>query len=94
MSYSLAQRITERNKNMNIKILGSGCANCEKLESLAKQAAAELGIQATFEKVKDIDKILDYGIARTPGLVIDEVVKSSGRIPSVDQIKTYIQESL
>ena len=79
---------------MTIKILGSGCANCEKLESLAKQAAAELGIQATFEKVKEIDKILDYGIARTPGLVIDEVVKSSGRIPSVDQIKTYIQESL
>ncbi|HEX9973606.1 MAG TPA: thioredoxin family protein [bacterium] len=79
---------------MTIKILGSGCANCEKLESLAKQAAAELGIQATFEKVKEIDKILDYGIARTPGLVIDEVVKSSGRIPSVDQIKTYIQEAM
>lgn len=79
---------------MNIKILGSGCANCEKLDSLAKQAVAELGIQATFEKVKDIDKILEYGIARTPGLVIDEVVKSSGRIPSIDQIKTYIQEAM
>jgi small redox-active disulfide protein 2 len=79
---------------MNIKIIGSGCANCEKLESLTKQAAAELNVQATFEKVKDIEKILDYGIARTPGLVINEVVKSSGRIPSVDQIKTYIQESL
>ncbi|MCU0645430.1 MAG: thioredoxin family protein [bacterium] len=79
---------------MTIKILGSGCANCEKLESLAKQAVSELGIQATFEKVKDIDKILDYGIARTPGLVIDEVVKSSGRIPTVEQIKTFIQESM
>ena len=79
---------------MTIKILGSGCANCEKLESLAKQAVKELGIQATFEKVKNIEKILDYGIARTPGLVIDEVVKSSGRIPSIDQIKTYIQELL
>jgi len=79
---------------MNIKILGSGCANCEKLESLAKQAVAELDIQATFEKVKDIEKILDYGIARTPGLVIDEVVKSSGRIPSIDQIKTFIQEAM
>ncbi|MCI0495052.1 thioredoxin family protein, partial [candidate division KSB1 bacterium] len=52
-----------------------GCANCEKLESLAKQAVSELGIQATFEKVKDIEKILDYGIARTPGLVIEELVK-------------------
>jgi small redox-active disulfide protein 2 len=79
---------------MTIKILGSGCANCEKVESLAKQAVSELGIQATFEKVKDIDKILDYGIARTPGLVIDEVVKSSGRIPTVEQIKTFIQESM
>lgn len=79
---------------MTIKILGSGCANCERLESLARQSVAELGIQATFEKVKDIEKILDYGIARTPGLVIDEVVKSSGRIPTVDQLKTYIQESM
>ncbi len=79
---------------MTIKILGSGCANCEKVESLAKQAVSELGIQATFEKVKDIEKILDYGIARTPGLVIDEVVKSSGRIPTVEQIKTFIQESM
>lgn len=77
---------------MNIKILGSGCANCEKLESLARQAIAELEIQATFEKVKDIEKILDYGIARTPGLVIDEVVKSSGRIPSLDEIKNWIQQ--
>jgi len=78
---------------MNIKILGTGCANCAKLESLAKQAVAELDIQATFEKVKNIEKILDYGIARTPGLVINEEVKSSGRIPSVDQIKTWIQEA-
>lgn len=79
---------------MTIKILGSGCANCEKLESLARQAAAELGVQANFEKVKDIEKILDYGIARTPGLVINEQVKSAGRIPSIDQIKAYIQEAM
>ncbi|MCI0494441.1 thioredoxin family protein [candidate division KSB1 bacterium] len=79
---------------MTIKILGSGCVNCEKLESLAKQAVSDLSIQATFEKVKDIEKILDYGITRTPGLVINEVVKSSGRIPTFDQIKGYIQESI
>lgn len=79
---------------MTIKILGSGCANCEKLESLARQAAAELGVQANFEKVKDIEKILDYGIARTPGLVINEVVKSSGRIPSIEQIKELIREAM
>ncbi|MFZ5517463.1 MAG: thioredoxin family protein [Candidatus Zhuqueibacterota bacterium] len=78
---------------MNIKILGSGCANCEKLEALAKQAAEDLNVDATFLKVKKIDDILDYGIARTPGLVIDEVVKSSGRIPSLDEIKKWIQEA-
>jgi len=78
---------------MNIKILGSGCANCEKVERLAKQAVQELGIEATFEKVKDIEKILDYGIARTPGLVINEEVKAAGKIPSLDEIKTWIQET-
>ncbi len=78
---------------MNIKILGAGCANCEKLESLARQAAEELGVQATFEKVKNIEKILDYGIALTPGLVINEEVKSSGKIPSLDQIKSWLQQA-
>jgi len=79
---------------MIIKILGTGCPNCLKLEELAKKAVQELNINAEFVKVKEIDKILEYGIARTPGLVINEVVKSSGRIPSIDQIKTLIQESL
>jgi len=79
---------------MVIKILGTGCPNCLKLEEMTKKAAQELNVNAEFVKVKEIDKILEYGIARTPGLVIDEVVKSSGRIPSIDQIKTYIQELL
>lgn len=78
---------------MNIKILGAGCANCDKLEALAKQAVEELGVDATFMKVKKINDILDYGIARTPGLVINEEVKSSGRIPSLDEIKKWIQEN-
>ena len=78
---------------MTIKILGSGCANCEKVESLARQAVEELGVQADFEKVKDIEKILDYGIIRTPGLVINEQVMVAGKIPSLDQIKTWIQEA-
>ncbi len=79
---------------MTIKILGTGCPNCLKLEELAKQAAQELNVNAEFVKVKEIDKILEYGIARTPGLVINEVVKSSGRIPTVEQIKTFIQEAM
>ena len=78
---------------MTIKILGSGCVNCEKVESLAKQAVEELDVQAAFEKVKDIEKILGYGIARTPGLVINEQVKAAGKIPSLEQIKTWVQEA-
>jgi len=77
---------------MDIKILGMGCPNCEKLEVLAKKAAEELDIPTTFEKVKELDKILDYGIARTPGLVINGSVKSSGKIPSLEQIKTWLKE--
>lgn len=77
---------------MDIKILGMGCPNCEKLEALAKMAAQELDISATFIKVKELDKILDYGIARTPGLVINGEVKSSGRIPSLEQIKAWMEQ--
>ena len=78
---------------MIIKILGTGCANCDKLEAMAKQAVEELNTPATFEKVKEIDKIIEYGIVRTPGLVINEQVKSAGRIPLIEQIKAWIQEA-
>ena len=77
---------------MNIKILGTGCSKCEKLEKLAKQAAIELNVSATFEKIKQLDEILKYGIAFTPGLVINGDVKSAGKIPSLEQIKTWINE--
>ncbi len=78
---------------MTIKILGTGCFNCQKLEVLTRQAGEELNIQANFEKVTEIDKIVEYGIARTPGLVINEKVLCSGRIPPISQIKTWIQEA-
>ena len=78
---------------MTIKILGTGCANCNKLEALAKQAAEELKINAPIDKVKEINQIIEYGIARTPGLVINEEVKSAGKIPSLEQIKSWIQEA-
>ncbi|MCI0514975.1 thioredoxin family protein [candidate division KSB1 bacterium] len=79
---------------MVIKILGTGCPNCLKLEEMAKKAAQELNLSAEFVKVKEIEQILEYGIVRTPGLVINEVVKASGRIPAVAEIKTWMQQAL
>ncbi|MBK9697515.1 MAG: TM0996/MTH895 family glutaredoxin-like protein [Propionibacteriaceae bacterium] len=75
---------------MNIKILGSGCANCVNLEKAAKQAASELGIDATFEKVTDFADIASYNIMRTPGLVVDEQVIVSGRVPTARQVKELL----
>ena len=75
---------------MHIKILGSGCANCVNLEKAAKQAASELGIDATFEKVTDYADIASYNIMRTPGLVVDEEVILAGRVPTAAQVKALL----
>jgi small redox-active disulfide protein 2 len=79
---------------MVIKILGSGCPNCKRLEQLTQEVAKEMGVNATFEKVQDIQKIMSYGIMSTPALVIDEKVKIYGKVPSRDVIKKYIEEEL
>jgi len=76
---------------MIIKILGSGCANCKKLEAHAKEAVKELGIDATVEKVQDIQAIMAYGVMKTPALVVNEQVKVMGRVPSIADIKKYLQ---
>ena len=76
---------------MLIKILGSGCAKCLRLEQLTREAAAELGIDAQFEHVREMDKIMAYPIMTTPALVIDETVKVSGRMPSKDEISGWLK---
>lgn len=76
---------------MDIEILGTGCAKCKKLVENARNAVAELGIEATVTKVEDIAKIMEHGIMITPGLVIDGVVKSEGRIPSQQEINKWLQ---
>jgi len=78
---------------MVIKILGTSCPNCIRLEDLTKKAVQELNVNAEFVKVREIYKILEYGIARTPGLVINEELKSSGRIPPLEQIKSWILQA-
>lgn len=79
---------------MIIKILGTGCPKCKKLEANALAAVAELGIDASVEKVTDLDKIMDYGVMMTPALVIDEKVISSGKLLSASDIKTLINKGV
>jgi small redox-active disulfide protein 2 len=75
---------------MEIKILGTGCPKCKTLEQNVRQVVAELSIDATVSKVDDIMKIMEYGIMRTPGLVIDEKVVLSGRLPSSSELKSIL----
>jgi small redox-active disulfide protein 2 len=75
---------------MTIKILGSGCVNCQTLYKRTEEELKELHLEATLEKVTDIQKIVSYGIMRTPGLVIDEKVVSYGPVPKTEDIKKLI----
>lgn len=78
---------------MIIKILGTGCARCNNLEQKVKEVASANSVDAEFQKVTDIQEIMKYGIMMTPGLVINEVVKSSGIIPKDDQILQWLKEN-
>lgn len=75
---------------MVIKVLGSGCANCKKLEANAREAVKELGLDATVEKVENFKDILAYGVMKTPALVVDEQVKVMGRVASAEEIKKLL----
>ncbi|MGA9598308.1 MAG: thioredoxin family protein [Acidimicrobiia bacterium] len=75
---------------MNIKVLGSGCPNCQTLEKRTVEAAGQLGIEAAVEKVTDYGDIASYGVMSTPALVIDEQVVMSGRVPTVPELVTML----
>ncbi|WP_461206687.1 thioredoxin family protein [Clostridium sp. DL1XJH146] len=75
---------------MIIKILGTGCAKCKKLEANAKQAVKEMGVDAIIEKVEDIKDIMGYGVMNTPALVVDEKVKAMGKLLSAEDIKKLL----
>ncbi|MCE1201045.1 MAG: thioredoxin family protein [Bacteroidia bacterium] len=74
----------------NIKILGTGCAKCKALEQRVREYVKEAGMEAEISKVEDIVDIMGYGIMRTPGLVVDEKVVLSGRLPSYEELKNLL----
>ncbi|MBI5258094.1 MAG: TM0996/MTH895 family glutaredoxin-like protein [Burkholderiales bacterium] len=76
---------------LTIKILGPGCANCRKLEAVAREAAGTAGVQAEFIKVSDMKDILAYELLSTPGLVVNEKLVASGRIPTVAEVTQWLR---
>jgi small redox-active disulfide protein 2 len=78
---------------VNVKILGPGCANCARLEERTRQALADLGVQATVDKVTDVADIASYGLLRTPGLVVDDQLLVSGRVPTVGEIRSLLDQT-
>lgn len=77
---------------MNIKVLGTGCAGCKALEATIREVVAEMNIEATIEKVEDIMVIMSYNVMRTPGLVVDGKVVSSGRKLSAGEVKEILSK--
>ena len=75
---------------MDIKVLGPGCAKCKKTEELVKAVVAETGIEADVEKITDLMEIAGYGVFGTPAVVVDGDVKCVGKIPSKENIKSWI----
>jgi small redox-active disulfide protein 2 len=78
---------------MIVQVLGPGCANCQRLLALAEQAVKETGAAAQVEKITDLNVIVGFGVMRTPALAVDGVVKFSGRVPKLEEIKDAIKGS-
>jgi len=79
---------------MEIKVLGTGCARCKSLEKITTKAVEELNLDATVEKVEDIQKIMEYAVMRTPALVINEKVVMSGQVPKISELKKLLTNNL
>ncbi|MCL6097452.1 MAG: thioredoxin family protein [Bacteroidetes bacterium] len=77
-----------------IKVYGSGCANCKKLEALCNEAVQELNLNASIEKVTDIQEIVKTGVLSTPGLEINGKMVSSGKVPTKETLIHWIKENI
>lgn len=82
--------IKKNEGKISIKILGTGCPKCKALEENAKKAVESAGVIATIDKITNLNEIMEYGVMVTPALVIDEVVKSAGKVLTVEEIKKYL----
>jgi small redox-active disulfide protein 2 len=83
-----------RRQEMNIKILGPGCARCQQLERTTREVVKELGVDAQIEDIRDMNKIMSYPILTTPGLVINEKLVLSGRVPTKAEVTNLISSAL
>lgn len=79
---------------LNIKVVGSGCPNCQRLEQLCKEVISENNLSASIEKITDFNKFADLGIMMTPGLLLNDKVVSSGKIPTKETLQNWISEAL
>jgi small redox-active disulfide protein 2 len=79
---------------LTIKVLGSGCANCKRLEAVTHQVVGQMGVAAEIIKVTEYPDIMSYNVMSTPGLVVNEKLVSTGRIPSSAEITTFITNAL
>ena len=77
---------------MKLQILGTGCPKCKKLAEVTEQAAKDLGIDYTLEKITDITAIMSFGVMMTPALAVDGKVKASGKIPSSEELRKILAE--
>jgi small redox-active disulfide protein 2 len=78
---------------LTIKVLGSGCANCKRVEQIARRAVEQLSLEAELLKVTDYDQIMAYNVLATPGLVINEKLVSAGRIPTPAEVTTWLADA-
>lgn len=75
---------------MEIKVLGTGCAKCDEAKALVEKIVQECGVTASVIKVSDLGEIMKLGVLSTPGIVVDNVVKCTGRLPSADEVRQWI----
>lgn len=75
---------------INFKILGTGCSKCKQTEAIVNQVVKEMGIEATIEKIEDIQKIMEYNVLSTPVLVVNEEIKVKGRVPTAQEVKSFL----